>query len=138
MSECTDFEKSLDELEGVPPGDLDEAPTDLVRSVNAARAKPLSKLKSDEIGQLVLQQTDFPFLLDLVFPMLIENPLFDGGYYPGDVLSNLIRSPDSIWSDRPHWQAKIPELYRQAMSMPEEENDAFRDSLGLLRSGQAN
>jgi hypothetical protein len=127
----TDFSKSLDELHGVDSGPAKGAPTRLVRSVVLSRKKPLNALRLDEIGRLVLQLDGFPYLLDLVFPLLEADPLVDGGYYPGDMLSQLLQAEQSIWNDRPAYQERLADLYQRALDRPADENDAFLDSLGL-------
>ena len=85
----TDLCKSLEELTGFDAGDPDDAPTPLVEAIIRSWKKPLSDLSHEEIGDLVIQQDGFPHVLDLVWPKLESDPLFDGGNYPGDVLSSL-------------------------------------------------
>lgn len=127
----TDFSRSLEELTGSELGDADAAPTPLVASVLRAWKKPLSQLSPDEIGDLVVQQMGFPYLLDLVWPKLRADPLFDASYYPGDVLSNLIRAEPDIWENRPDYKAGLDALYRRALERRDDENGAFRESLQL-------
>lgn len=138
MIDTTDFSKSLDELQGVTSENAEMAPTELVRGIIVARSKPMKDLRAHEIGQLVVQQSGFPFLLDLVIPILVDDPLFDGGYYPGDVLSNLIRAPERVWAGRQHLRDALPSIYQRALKRPIEEADAFRESLGLQGCGVAN
>ena len=127
-----DLSKSLDELDGIPAADLSDAPTQLVRDILRARAKPLRDLSDSEIGKLIVQMEGLPWLLDLVFPKLRINPLFDADYYPGDVLSNLIRAEDQIWNDRPRYREELPVLYSRALDAPFGENDGFIESLKTL------
>ena len=75
--------------------------------------------------------------MDLVFPKLEADPLYDGGYYPGDVLSNLLRADPEIWADRPEYQARLESLYKSALERPLDDNDAFRESLDLPDVGSA-
>lgn len=91
----------------------------------------MEQLSDAEIGDLIVQHYGYPFLLDLVWPKLEADPLFDGGHYPGDVLSLLIRADPSIWADRPDYKADLAFLYRQALARPNDENDAFRETLDL-------
>jgi hypothetical protein len=72
-----------------------------------------------------------PFILDLAFERLSEAPLLDGGCFPGDILSALIRADASVWDERPSLRGKLAELYREALDAPIEINDAFRESLSL-------
>ena len=127
----TDFSLSLEDLTGLKEGDPDDAPTPMIAAIQRSWKKPLNELSNDEIGRLVVQHYGYPYLLDLLWPKLTADPQFDGGYYPGDVLSNLIRAKTDIWVDRPDYQAELDALYRRALDRPDDENDAFRESLQL-------
>lgn len=127
----TDFSLSLEELTGLKEGDPKEAPTPMVAAIRRSWKKPLIDLSDDEIGRLIVQHYGYPFLLDLVWPKLEADPLFDGGYYPGDVLSNLIRADPDIWAERPEYKSRLDTLYRRALARPEDENDALRQTLQL-------
>lgn len=133
-----DFAKSLDELQGLPGGDADGAPTGLVRTIILSRQKPLGALTPEEIGRLVVQMDGLPFILDAAFPLVEADPLTDGGYYPGDILSNLIRADEDIWRERPEYPARLKELYRRALSRPYGEKDAFLESLGIADDSAVN
>ena len=126
-----DPSKTLEELTGLNAGNPEDAETPLVEWVIRSWKKPIRNLSDDEIGRLVVQKDGFPYILDLVWPKLENDPLFDGGYYPGDVLSNLIRSDPQIWNDRPDYQAQLGALYQRALERDSDENDAFRSSLDL-------
>jgi hypothetical protein len=133
----TDFSLSLEELTGLVEGDPREAPTPMVAAIQRSWRKPLAELTAQEIGRLVVQLYGFPYLLDLVFPKLEADPLYDGGYYPGDVLSNLLRAEEHIWAGRPEYQERLESLYKRALERPLDENDAFRESLNLPDLGAA-
>lgn len=125
----TDLSLSLEELTGSSVGNPDDGPTPLVAAIFKSWKKPLDQLTDEEIGRLIVQHDGYPFVLDLVWPKLEANPLFEGGYYPGDVLSNLIRADRRIWAERPEYGPRLHELYQRALKRPEDENDAFRESL---------
>lgn len=127
----TDLSLSLEELTGLDAGNPDDAPTNMVEAIIRSWKKPLNQLSDEEIGRLVVQHDGYPYVLDLVWPKLESDPLFDGGYYPGDVLSSLIRADPEIWTDRPQYKARLDALYRAALERPENENDAFRETLHL-------
>ena len=132
---AADLSKSLEELFSCDAGDPEKAPTPMVEAIIRSWKKPLDRLSDREIGRLVVQRDGFPFVLDLVWPKLERDPLFDGGYYPGDVLSNLIRADEQIWNDRPHYKAKLNELYNRALERNYDENDDFLESLNLPAIG---
>ena len=127
----TDFDKSLEELTGLIEGDPADAASPLVEWIRRSWKKPLSSLTDEEIGRLVVQQYGIPYILDLVWEKLQHDPLFDGGYYPGDVLSNLIRWEKENWKDRPEYEAELNNLYDRAIQRPTKGKDSFLESLGL-------
>jgi hypothetical protein len=83
----TDFTLSLEALTGLAEGDPEDAPTAMVAAIRRSWKKPLNQLSDSEIGELVVQHCGYPYVLDLLWPKLEADPLFDGGFYPGDVLS---------------------------------------------------
>ena len=133
----TDFSLSLEELTGLIEGDPREAPTPMVAAIQTSWKKPLAQLTAEEIGLLIVQMYGLPYILDLVFSKLEADPLYNGGHYPGDVLSNLIRAEPGVWDSRPNLKDRLPKLYQQALRRPLDENDAFRESLGLPDAGTA-
>ena len=130
-NERADLSLSLEQLTGRDAGDPDDAPTHMVQTIIRSWKKPLDRLSNEEIGRLVVQHDGYPYVLDLVWPKLENDPLFEGGYYPGDVLSNLVRAGPEIWADRPEYKARLEGLYRRALERPFDENEAFRESLDL-------
>jgi hypothetical protein len=133
----TDLSKTLEQLCGIDAGSPEVAPTPMVAAIIRSWKKPLSELTDDEIGRLVVQHDGYPHVLDLVWPKLESDPLFDGGYYPGDVLSNLIRADPGIWLERPQYEAALDTLYVRALASPVEESNSFRESLNLPETGAA-
>jgi hypothetical protein len=126
-----DLSRSLEQLTGWSEGNPDEAPTEMIAAIQRSWTKPLRELDDYEIVELVIQQYGYPYLLDLVWPKLEHDPLFEGGYYPGDVLSNLLRAEPQIWVDRPTYKAALEGLYRRALERTPDEIESFRESLGL-------
>lgn len=131
MRTLTDFGKSLEELTGLIEGDPADAPTPLVEWIRRSWKKPLSSLTDEEFGRLIVQRHGLPYVLDFVWIKLRRDPLFEGGWYPGDVLSHLIRWGKENWKDRPEYEAELKGLYQQAIQRPTEEKVSFLESLDL-------
>lgn len=134
VSRKTDLSLSLEQLFGLTPGNAEDAPTHMVAAIIKSWKKPLQELTDDEIGRLVVQHDGYPYVLDLVWPKLDQDPLFCGGYYPGDVLSNLIRAEPGVWAKRPEYRMALEALCRRALERSPDENEGFRESLGLPRA----
>ena len=116
-------------------GDPRDACTPMAAEIYRSWRKPLAHLTDDEIGGLVVQLYGFPYLHGSVIPKLEADPLYDGGHYPGDVLSVLLRAGPDIWVDRLEYQDRLRSFYERAMARPADENDAFRETLGLPELG---
>jgi hypothetical protein len=129
--DATDFELSLEALEARDWGEPSADDTVMVKRIYALRRKPLRSLTDDELRLAVSQEVGVPFILDLAFERLANEPLLDGGCYPGDVLSSLIRADQSIWEKRSSLRETLAELYSRALNSPADVSDAFRESLAL-------
>ena len=130
----TDFLLTLEQLTNFDVGDPEDpenAPTPMIQDILRSWKKPMCQLTDWEIGELVVQHDGFPYVLDLVWSKLESNPLFEGGHYPGDVLSLLIRAEPEIWVDRPKYKVWLGTLYQRALDRPLDENDMFRETLDL-------
>jgi hypothetical protein len=132
----TDLSRSLEQLTGSNVGDPEDpenAPTEMVQHILRSWKKPLYELTDYEIGDLVIQHYGYPYVLDLVWPRLEADPLYQGCNYPGDILSLLIRASAEIWTDRPEYRARLDALCQRALKRPLDENDMFRKTLGLSK-----
>ncbi len=132
-SERTDLSSTLEQLTGQRVPRPEDAPTNMLGTIFDSHKKPLDQLSAWEIRLLVSQQDGFPYVLDLVWPKLEEDPLFDGGMYPGDVLSSLLKADEHVWEDRPDYGTRLWALRDEALKRPYKENSAFRESLGLAQ-----
>ncbi|TCR65675.1 contact-dependent growth inhibition system immunity protein [Bosea sp. BK604] len=101
---------TLEQLTGHRVGDPKDAPTGMIRTIYEAYKKPLDQLSDWDIRLLVSQYQGYPYVLDLVWPKLEADPLFDGGLYPGDVLVSLVRAEDDMWAERPDYRARLQAL----------------------------
>jgi len=137
MERRTDFELSIEQLEGTCWEDPGPNATTLVEECHALRKKALCTLTDDELRLAVGQEMGFPYLLDLAFERLAEDPLLDTGCFPGDLLANLIRMTDDAWTVRPELRRKLSHYFDHAMSQPVELTESFREILKLPVSGRS-
>lgn len=122
---ATDLSKSIEQLTGLDWGDPDQAETRMARDVLIACRRPLMDLDHGEIWLCVSQRVGFPFILDLVWPMLRENPLTAFEHYEGDVLASLLRADLADWNSRPMYLEGLPDLKQRALAAPSFLNDMF-------------
>ena len=63
---------------------------------------------------MIGQSINLEHLAPLALQFLSTNPLFDAGYYAGDLLSALLRSDSAFWSARPNWRAFLAHIVESA------------------------
>lgn len=131
-----EWSKSLQELDGVDWGDPESAETPMIGRVLALRRKPLADLTNGEVRLAVSQKVALPWVLELAIERLRTDPLLEGDYYPGDLLSALVRLEEEEWGGRADLRPDLKELFRQAMEQAGDDADAFRESLELPPSGR--
>lgn len=131
-----DFSRSIQELEESDWGDPKPADTWMVRTIHAIRRKPVSSLTDEELRLAVSQQVGEPFVVFLAIERLEQDPLLEGGCYPGDILSALIRqTSEEVWDSNPGLRSKLTSSYERALARAAEDTDSFRESLGLPSGG---
>ncbi|MFF4894364.1 contact-dependent growth inhibition system immunity protein [Micromonospora chersina] len=72
--------------------------TSLVRRCTELRRKPLAEFTVEDLRIMLGQEIGVPALLPLAVQVLLRDPLAEGDYYPGDLLADVLRQPDSAWS----------------------------------------
>jgi aminoglycoside 6'-N-acetyltransferase len=82
---------SLQDLEQDDWGERDSGETSLVRKVLRLRRVAIGALTVENLRILVGQGVGLAHLMPVLLPRLAENPLLEGDFCPGDVLSALLR-----------------------------------------------
>ncbi|MER7441541.1 contact-dependent growth inhibition system immunity protein [Micromonospora avicenniae] len=70
----------------------------LVRRCTELRRKPIAEFTVEDLRIMLGQEIGVSALLPRAVRVLLRNPLAEGDHYPGDLLSNVLRLPDSAWS----------------------------------------
>lgn len=98
---------SLEQIEdnewGEPPADA----TRLIRTVHDVRRKPLGNLDAEDYRVLLLQQVGVEVLVPRALTQLERDPLWEGDFYPGDVLSAVLQLPEQYWRTHPDQLARL-------------------------------
>ncbi len=97
MTEEFDEKISIEQAEGTvwpdPPADA----TRVVKAVHALRKKPLSALRPEDLRVLLTQQVGLDLTIPRALDLLEKNPLVEGDFYAGDVLSTILRVDKDYW-----------------------------------------
>jgi hypothetical protein len=105
---------TLEELENdVWPDPAPNEATSLVRKCHRLRKKDIAELETEDLRLLVGQGIGVAHLGPLVFALLERDPETHGDFYPGDLLSALIRS--SNWPAIEPWSARLEAICLEAL-----------------------
>ncbi|MEV6676924.1 contact-dependent growth inhibition system immunity protein [Streptomyces erythrochromogenes] len=101
------LDRTLDELD--PPRWTTPAAgsTHLVHRVHGLRRVPLGELRPADLRTLVAQRVALPFVLPLAVRLLVEEPLLDAYFYPGDLLLATVAVPAEAWAVLPELEARL-------------------------------
>jgi CDI immunity proteins len=108
-----DDQRTLEELEGVDWGAHESAPTAMVARCRSLRRVPLSMLGPGDLRLLLGQRIGLEYLVPKALELVAERPLQEADYYPGDLLSVLLRIDKAFWENHPtelHWLLSILRL----------------------------
>lgn len=89
---------TIEQLERDVWPDPGQDATSLVRRCTELRRKPLAEFTVEDLRIMLGQEIGVPALLPLAVQVLLRDPLAEGDYYPGDLLANVLRLPDSAWA----------------------------------------
>jgi hypothetical protein len=93
-----DRRKSLQELERKDWGEPSNGETSLVSRCLSLRRKPLDQFTAEDLRLMIGQQISLSFLVPLAVERLDAEPLVEARYFPGDLLSNVLRVDEVFWS----------------------------------------
>jgi len=62
---------------------------------------------------MIGQKIGLFFLVPLALEAVERDPMAEGDYYPGDLLSNLLAVPDDFWHIHKDWKSRLDEVVRR-------------------------
>jgi hypothetical protein len=115
---------TLDELDppawGPPPPDA----TGLMELVYALRPREVESFSVEDLRLAIGQEIALRHLMPLAIRRLEENALAEGDFYPGDLLSAVLRVDESFWSQNPELKRQ---LCRALDQLDPEDEDLDKD-----------
>ncbi|MFA7766168.1 contact-dependent growth inhibition system immunity protein [Streptomyces sp. NPDC048723] len=123
MTRLLHLDRTLDELDGPPWPPPPSPTTALVTKVHALRRKRLGALTPADLRTLIGQAVGLPYLLPLAVRLLLEDPMLDAYFYPGDLLLAVLGRPESAWALFPDLRE---ELAAVVAGLSEEERAELR------------
>ena len=80
-----------------PPADA----TRLIKTVYDLRHKPVGAMNVEDLRVLLLQQESLDVPVPIALNHLEQNPLTEGDFYPGDLLTTVLKIPQAYWRQHP-------------------------------------
>ncbi|WP_436524237.1 contact-dependent growth inhibition system immunity protein [Actinoplanes sp. HUAS TT8] len=127
-------ERSLEAIEGDAWGDAPAGATRLISTVHELRRKAIGTLAVEDLRVLIGQRVGVAVLVPLALDILERDPLAEGDFYPGDLLSVVLRRvPADYWAGYPGESGRLDAVIA-AVDLDEVEVDELRAVLGDFRS----
>jgi hypothetical protein len=109
--------KSLQELEKQKWGN-DDFPSLLVRTCSALRRKPLQDFTVEDLRIMIGQNFSLNYLVPLAIEYLQHDPLVSGDFFPGDLLTNVLKVQPGFWLVRPDLRRAVEDIVDHLKPFP--------------------
>lgn len=113
--------KTLDQLEGVVWGETDFG-SYLFTTIHRLRTKPLDEFSIEDLRIMIGQKIGLPYLIPLAVAELECEPLTQGDYFQGDLLSSVIDAVEWLEAN-PEWLERVIRVTERASAELVEEAD---------------
>jgi hypothetical protein len=111
-----DHSKSLQDIDGQDWGEPTYT-SRLVTECHRLRRVPLCDFTAENLRIMIGQNIGLEHLLPLALERLHDDPVAEGGYYPCDLLVNVLRSDAGFWRDHPELREQLIELTERAVAL---------------------
>ena len=119
-----DTNKSLSQLLGALTKDTTDSSA-LVTTCLALYEKPLKDFTVENLRVMIGQSIGLEFLIPLAIDLLQENPFVEGDYYPGDLLSAVVKVEPSFWQTHQDFYWSVSEIVAGLPSLMRDLTDAI-------------
>lgn len=103
--------RTLTELEGddwgAPPVDA----THVIRRCTELRRIPLQDFGIEDLRLMIAQAISLPILVPIALARLSDDPLAEGDFYPGDLLDQVTKVPDTYWQAHPTQAETLAQIH---------------------------
>ncbi|MGW4483917.1 contact-dependent growth inhibition system immunity protein [Amycolatopsis sp. NPDC004368] len=101
---------TLEQIENRRWGDPPADATRLVKTVHELRHKPVGAMNTEDLRLLLLQQESLDVLVPVALSRLEQNPLAEGDFYPGDLLTAVLKIPQAYWLLHPDQRRHLSDV----------------------------
>lgn len=125
---------TLESLEGRYWGDPPPGASNLVRTVHRLRRKTIASLSPEHLRVMIGQSVGLVHLVPLALDALMVCPLVEGDFYPGDLLTAVLRVERAYWLMHTDGLRALEEIVADLEELDEPVSSAVREF--RVRSGQ--
>ena len=111
-----DTNKSLSQLLGVLKKDTTDSSALATTCLNLYE-KPLKDFTVENLRVMIGQSIGLGFLIPLAVELLQENPFAGGDYYPGDLLSAVVKVEPGFWQTHQDFYWRVSEIVARLPSL---------------------
>jgi hypothetical protein len=104
---------------------------------HALRKLPIGQLAPGDLRILIGQGIGIEYLMPLALELLFKNPLIEGDYYPGDLLSAAMSTDRAFWSLHSDERARLGQIAAKLRSELAATDEARRANRQLLKDVEA-
>ncbi|MFI5931685.1 contact-dependent growth inhibition system immunity protein [Actinoplanes sp. NPDC051494] len=122
-------EQSLEQIENRAWGEAPADASTVVETVHRLRRKPIGALDVEDLRVLIGQRVGVAVLMPLALEVLELDPLAEGDYYPGDLLSVMLRLPAEYWADHPSERERLAGVARSVDPDDLEDDEKLREEI---------
>ena len=119
-----DINKSLNELLDPLPANITDSSA-LVTTCLTLYQKPLRDFTVENLRVMIGQSIGLEFLIPLAVEVLQANPFAEGDYYPGDLLSMVMKVEPSFWQTHQDLYWNVSEIVAGLPSLMSDLTDAI-------------
>jgi hypothetical protein len=119
-------EQTLDQLEGFEwgPATYDSY---LVKTCHRLRKKPIGEFSVEDLRIMIGQKIGLMFLVPPALERLVDNPLSEGDFYPGDLLCSLLRVDSDFWLRHDRLKSRLDKVISKLVEVPSLIADDLRE-----------
>lgn len=109
---------TLDQLDPPAWGEPD-FDSGLVQTCHRLRRKPIGEFTVEDLRIMIGQKIGLRWLMPLALEVLERDPLAEGDFFPGDLLSSALRSPVEFWAEEPGLRSRLSAVLERLDEAPD-------------------
>ena len=104
--------KTIENLEKKNFGELNNAPTNMVKRCLELCRLPLDNFTVGDLRLMIGQQFGLPYLIPLALEHVSKDIFIEGDFFQGDLLKNVLAIDKVFWKDNKHLWTQLNELIK--------------------------